>query len=93
MKPISFYLTRSFWFGIVPALLVALDTVVHILADPEMGGPVAWAISQILGLIWDDIDAASIEAALLRLAPVFALIVAQQRGGSARPYTARWTGG
>lgn len=92
MNPISFYITRSFWLGILPALMVALDAFVQLFLDPQMGPPVASMVAWLLSIFFE-VDPVQVEAVLLKMAPVFALIVAHQRRGSARPYTAKWTGG
>jgi hypothetical protein len=86
MPPIFFAATRSFWLGIVPILMILLDVAVTLAADATSGPPVAGVIARALGF-----DAAAVEAAMLKLAPLFALVIAQQRAGKARPYTLRAT--
>lgn len=86
MRPIFILWTRSFWLGIFPSLLIVLDVVVNIAAamasDPGLVPPVASLIGWLIGA-----DPVVIEGWMLRLAPVLALVIAQQRAGAARPYT------
>lgn len=85
MSPIFFGITRSFWFGVVPALLVLADIAVALAQDGTVG-PVADLIATITGC------SADTATAILRgVGALAALIVAQQRSGSARPYTVRAT--
>ena len=79
--PIFIAWTRSFWLGIVPALLVLLDVVVQ-LGTAAVAGPVAGLIAAATG--W---TTGSIEDVLRGVAALAALIVAHQRRGAARPYT------
>ncbi len=81
--PIFFGITRSFWFGIMPALLALLDLVIAA-SDAGSVGPIAGLIAQATG--W---DAGSAETVLRGAGSLGALIVAQQRAGAARPYTVR----
>ncbi|MCC6863623.1 MAG: hypothetical protein IT544_02275 [Rhodobacteraceae bacterium] len=85
-EPIFFACTRSFWLGVVPALLTAVDLVVMVmtgaLGDPTLYGPVAEMLSWVL-----PVDPVRVQRVMQTLAPVYALIVAQQRAGAARPYT------
>lgn len=80
--PIFFAWTRSFWLGILPTLLIVLDIAVQIMGDPIATPPVAALIGWMIGA-----DPVVIEGWMLRLAPLFALLIAQQRSGQARPYT------
>ena len=80
--PIFIAWTRSFWLGIVPTLLIVLDVLVQIASDPAATPPVAALIGWMIGA-----DPVAIEGWMLRLAPLFALLIAQQRSGSSRPYT------
>ncbi len=81
--PIFVGITRSFWFGIMPALFVALDTVIA-LAQADVAGPVSEMLALVFGCRPDT------AATILRGAGALAaLIVAQQRAGSSRPYTMR----
>ncbi|MEG4645205.1 hypothetical protein VB636_20970 [Paracoccus sp. APAP_BH8] len=85
IAPIFIGKTRSFWLGIFPAVLTLIDVIVR--AFTEAGQePVAAAISAVLGQIfgWTPDQ---IHSAMVALAPIYALIVAQQRAGLARPYT------
>lgn len=81
MPPIFIAWTRSFWLGIVPLLMVGADMLAA-LSDAGGIGPVAALIAGLTG--W---DAAQVESALRGVAVVAGVIIAQQRSGSARPYT------
>lgn len=81
MMPIFIAWTRSFWLGILPALLVLLDLLIQISAAETLG-PIAGLIAYITG--W---SADAIQEAMRGVAAVAALIVAHQRRGSNRPYT------
>lgn len=84
--PIFFAWTRSFWMGIFPTLLIGLDITVQLLAvlvaNPDLAPPVASLIGWVISA-----DPVLIEGWMLRFAPLFALLIAHQRSGSARPYT------
>lgn len=84
--PIFIGWTRSFWFGILPSLLIILDVAVsaisYLASNPDQVPPIASLLGWMLGA-----DPVVIEGWMLRLAPVLALVIAQQRSGSARPYT------
>ncbi|MCA0846129.1 hypothetical protein [Salipiger thiooxidans] len=82
MTPIFIGWTRSFWLGIVPALMVLADLIVALFTDATIG-PIAGVISVMLGL-----PPEKVEQVLRGVAGVAALIVAHQRRGAARPYTA-----
>lgn len=86
MTPIFFAWTRSFWLGVFPALLVAIDVLSSVVLDPEAVGPVAEFIGMLTG-----VSAGQVEDYLMRIAPIFALIVAHQRRGENRPYTVKAT--
>lgn len=84
-EPIFIGIARSFWFGILPILLILVDVAVqgiNLAADAQVGPPIAGAIAGLFGL-----DAVKTEATMRALAPLFALVIAQQRAGAARPYT------
>ena len=84
-EPIFFAWTRSFWAGILPILLILVDVIAQafsMFADAQVGPPIAGTIAGLFGL-----DAAKVEATMRGLAPLFALVIAQQRAGAARPYT------
>lgn len=85
MRPIFIAYTRSFWFGIVPTVLTALDILFTLYADPGAQGPVSMVLYMLLGTFFD-VQQAQIEATMKLLAPLYALIIAQQRSGSSRPY-------
>jgi len=79
--PIFIGWTRSFWFGITPALLVLLDLIVAASSE-ETVGPIAALLSWLFG--W---SIEGTEAVMRGVASVAALIVAHQRRGQNRPYT------
>lgn len=84
-EPIFFAWTRSFWLGLLPILAIFADVVAQVLGmlgDATLGPPVAGLIASLLGY-----DAAEVEAVMLKLTPVFAIVIAQQRAGASRPYT------
>lgn len=83
-QPIFFAWTRSFWLGIFPALMVAFDVTAAVIMDPETIPPIAGFIAWIF-----DANPYQVENWLVRIAPLFALIIAHQRRGENRPYTAR----
>lgn len=92
--PIFFAWTRSFWLGIFPALLTAIDLLIVLMADASTAGPVAAALSIVLsvpaalpGFAWVAATPEQIGAFMQALAPIYALIVGHQRRGAARPYT------
>jgi len=83
--PIFIGKTRSFWLGILPALLTLIDVIMR--AFTEGGNePVASALSSVLGAAFGWTPE-QIHSFMVAMAPVYALIVAQQRAGLARPYT------
>lgn len=82
MTPIFIGWTRSFWLGIVPAIMVLADLLMAIGSDGAVG-PISGVISVMLGL-----PPEKVEQVLRGVAGVAALIVAHQRRGAARPYTA-----
>lgn len=85
IAPIFILKTRSFWLGIFPLLLTALDILFSGVTSGT-GGPIVDIIALVFGY-----SAADVQALLLKLAPVWGLIIAQQRGGWTsgipRPYT------
>ncbi len=84
-EPLFIGYARSFWFGILPTLLILLDVMVQLFnlaADATVGPPIAGAIAGLLGA-----DAAKVETTMRALSPLFALVIAQQRAGAARPYS------
>lgn len=86
IAPILITKTRSFWLGIVPAALTLVDVLVGSVSDGT-SEPIAGAIAALTGPLtgW---TADQVHAFMLAVAPVFALVVAHQRGGLSRPYTA-----
>lgn len=85
IAPILITKTRSFWFGIVPAGLTLVDVIARAASDGT-AEPIAGAIAAFLGPLFG-ITAESIHSFMLAVAPLCALIIAQQRAGLARPYT------
>lgn len=81
IKPIFIFWTRSFWFGILPAILIALDLMTQIVTANQTG-----VVAEMIALI-PGISAEVAEKVLRGFAPFAALIVAWQRAGAARPYT------
>ncbi len=86
IAPIFIAKTRSFWLGIVPASLTLIDVAFQALSA-EGGEPVANALALILNAVGADVTGSQIVGVMRALAPLYALIVAQQRAGLARPYT------
>lgn len=89
LEPITLWICRSFWFGILPLLLTGIDILFSVFTDPTLqgaGGPVSLFLSWVLSIHWE-VDPLRVEAAMKALAPLWGLILAQQRAGSARPYT------
>ena len=86
-EPIFFAWTRSFWLGIFPALLTALDIAFQIFGDPATSAPVAAALAWVVGLVGGTVTPDAIARVMQAMAPLYALIVAQQRSHAARPYT------
>ena len=86
-EPIFFAWTRSFWLGIFPALLTALDIAFQIFGDPSTAAPVAAALAWVVRLAGGTVTPDAIARVMQAMAPLYALIVAQQRSHAARPYT------
>ena len=89
MDPIFFAWTRSFWLGVFPTILTLIDVAFQIFATPDAGAPVAALLAAILHPAWP-VAADDIERTMRALAPIYALIIAQQRAGAARPYSLNW---
>lgn len=91
IAPIFFAKTRSFWLGIVPTSLTALDLAFSTLTG-ENAIPVANAIASAVNLVGIDWTGEQIAAVMQTLLPLYLLIFAQQRGTFSgavpRPYTA-----
>lgn len=85
IAPIFIARTRSFWLGIVPALLTLIDVIAGSVSDGT-SGPIAGAVAAILAP-FTGTTSEQVHAFMLAVAPICALIVAHQRGGLARPYT------
>ncbi|AYF01252.1 hypothetical protein PY32053_01625 [Paracoccus yeei] len=83
--PIFILKTRSFWLGIFPILLTLGDMLFSGLSDAD-GGPLVGLIAMLTGYAVPEV-----QAFLLKLTPIWGLIIAQQRGGFGggipRPYT------
>lgn len=87
-SPVFIGSTRSFWLGILPAVLLVLEGLSSLIAEPEMAQPLARVLAALSGMAVPEA-----ERILLRLSPLLALVVASQRAGSVRPYTLRPGGG
>lgn len=89
--PIFFAKTRSFWLGIVPGVMTGIDVAFQTLAS-EDSGPVADALAMVLNAAGAPVSGEMIATTMQRLAPLYLLIFAQQRGTFSgklpRPYTA-----
>lgn len=79
--PIFIAWTRSFWLGIVPLLLIGADMLAALSSQGGLG-PIATLIATLTGL---DVD--QVEGALRGVSVIAGIVIAQQRGGAARPYT------
>lgn len=90
IAPIAFWKTKSFWLGWLPATLTGLDTIMQTIDTPA-AVPVANAIAAPLNLIGIDISGNDIATFMKAISPLYALIVAHQRRGVNRPYTANPT--
>lgn len=86
IAPILITKTRSFWLGIVPALLTLLDVIAGAVSDGS-SEPIAGAVAAIIEP-FTGITADQVHAFMLAIAPICALIIAHQRSGLSRPYTA-----
>lgn len=82
IAPIFIGKTRSFWLGILPLLLTLANSVLASVSAGGDGGPVAALIARLFG--WEP---EIVKGWLLLIAPVWGLIIAQQRAGLTRPYT------
>lgn len=85
-NPIFIGVTRSFWFGIVPALLTALDMLFSSFGADGATGPFAGLLTFVAGQFFGWTPE-QVQGTMQALAPIYALIVAQQRAGAARPYS------
>lgn len=85
--PIFLLHTRSFWLGILPAVLTLLDVMFSAASGDATAAPVAQSIYYILGhfLSWTPEE---IHSVMKAMSPLYAFIVAQQRAGITRPYSA-----
>lgn len=86
IEPIFFAYTRSFWAGIVPLLLTLIDIAVRMTADPATALPAATVISWAVSAV-TPVSTAQVAHIMQTLAPLFGLLIAQQRAGYARPYS------
>ncbi len=82
-EPIFILWARSFWLGILPLVLAGLDLLIA-LGSSETVGPISAAIEALTG-----VSAETAEKVLRGLAVLSGLIVAHQRRGASRPYTAK----
>lgn len=103
--PIFFARTASFWWGLFPAIITMADAAIQLGTAADTSGPFAWAISAVLTALitvwnlatpWDTgwtVTAEGVQAFMRGAAPLFTVLVAWQRAGSAkrglaaRPYT------
>lgn len=85
VAPIVFWKTRSFWLGWLPALVTILNVAFGELMTGSPG-PVSTALFYVVGHFLP-VSAEEISNTMLKIAPLYALIVAQQRAGLTRPYT------
>lgn len=86
-EPIFFAWTRSFWLGIFPAILTALDIAFQIFGDPATSAPVAAALGWVMGLVGLEVQPDAIARVMQAMAPLYAMIVGYERMHAARPYT------
>jgi len=86
IAPILITKTRSFWLGIVPASLTLVDVIAGSVSNGT-SEPIAGAIAALTGPVFG-ISADGVHRFMLAIAPLCALIVAHQRRGISRPYTA-----
>lgn len=84
--PIFIGYTRSFWLGIVPTILTILDIVFSLFASGDTASPVAAVMAWGLSFFMETTPE-QVTSAMRALAPLYALIIAQQRSGAARPYS------
>lgn len=92
--PIFFAVTKSFLFGLLPALLTILDLLFNAFASADTALPVAAIIAAVLNTVaslpWLEslqTTPEGVHRVMTALAPAYALIVGQQRMHAARPYT------
>lgn len=85
IPPIWIARTRSFWLGILPAALTIMDAIVQISAS-EAAGPVSGIVAEMLRAFGLSVSGSDVAEWMRAVAPVYALIVAHQRSGQARPY-------
>ena len=84
LLPIWILNTKSFWLGIAPALLTLVDVMFAAATSGDVT-PVASTIATILGWAFGWTPE-QVFGAMKLMAPLYALIVAQQRSGITRPY-------
>lgn len=84
LLPIWILNTKSFWLGIAPALLTLLDVMFAAATSGDVT-PVASTIATVLGWAFGWTPE-QVFGGMKLLAPIYALIVAQQRSGITRPY-------
>lgn len=86
IAPVFIGYTRSFLIGILPLLLTAMDILVQLFTDHATAAPAATIIAWAVSLV-HPVTAAEVTAVMQLLAPLWGMIIAQQRAGYARPYT------
>lgn len=85
--PVWILNTKSFWFGIAPAALTMVDIMFAAAGGDAASTPVASSLAVILGWAFGW-TAEEIFGVMRIVAPIYTLIVAQQRSGITRPYAA-----
>lgn len=86
IKPIAFWKTRSFWFGMVPAALGGFEFI-NDLVQQGQAGVIADAVAVIASPVVA-LDPAVVSGWLKAVGTVTTFIVAYQRRGVNQPYTA-----
>lgn len=92
-EPIFFAWTKSFWLGIFPAILTAVDVMFTMFSSAETSVPVAAVLAAFISVIGNIfqlgwvITAEGVHQFMTHLAPVYAMVVGYQRMHAARPYT------
>jgi len=80
-NPVFIFITKSFWFGLLPAALFIADVLIQ-LGTSSVTGPLAGLIAELTG--W---RAGGVENVLRGVAAATAFVVGYQRRGAAQPYT------
>lgn len=89
LTSIAWWKTRSFWLGLFPGAVSALDLAFLYLAG-ENSGPIAAALAELFRLFGSDLTGGQITDFMQKMYPLYMAIFAQQRGlfsgKIARPY-------